>query len=465
MAIDIKKFIKGILVKNDSDITKELEISVASGATTGTKTTVSAAQTANVTVTLPNATTTLVGKDTTDTLTNKTFDADGTGNSITNIENANVKAAAAIALDKLAATTVSRALVSDASGFVSPATTTSTEIGYVNGVTSAIQTQLDAKQLRSTLTTKGDIYVATASNTVVRQGIGSDGHTLQADSTQTNGLKWAAPASVAIGDTVTSATAGSIFYAGAAGILAQDNANLFYDSSLARLGIGTASPSTKLHIYEASADVNQRIEAATNGFSAGLQLRGTNDAGAVFNNVTSTTTSGTEHWYIGGGGVAGTLILKASGTERLRIGSTGRINGSSAIHRTLGASQDTTSTTTAYIESGTYAATATAVSNASAVSTPAVCQWMRVGRVVTVSGYVTVDPVTTAEWQVRLTMPIASAFTNLTQAAGIVTSSFSGANGFGTIEADTVNDELLLKAQTANLSAISWQYHYTYIVA
>jgi hypothetical protein len=41
--------------------------------------------------------------------------------------------------------TVSRALVSDGSGKVAVATTTATEIGYVNGVTSAIQTQLDAK--------------------------------------------------------------------------------------------------------------------------------------------------------------------------------------------------------------------------------------------------------------------------------------------------------------------------------
>ncbi len=85
-----------------------------------------------------------------DTLTNKTFNADGTGNSITNIENADIKAAAAIDLNKLAATTVSRALVSDASGFVSAATTTATEIGYVNGVTSAIQTQLNGKQTLDT---------------------------------------------------------------------------------------------------------------------------------------------------------------------------------------------------------------------------------------------------------------------------------------------------------------------------
>lgn len=45
----------------------------------------------------------------------------------------------------LVAVTASRALVSDGSGFVSAATTTATEIGYINGVTSAIQTQLNAK--------------------------------------------------------------------------------------------------------------------------------------------------------------------------------------------------------------------------------------------------------------------------------------------------------------------------------
>lgn len=40
---------------------------------------------------------------------------------------------------------VSRALVSNALGKVAVATTTSTEIGYLNGVTSAIQTQIDSK--------------------------------------------------------------------------------------------------------------------------------------------------------------------------------------------------------------------------------------------------------------------------------------------------------------------------------
>tara|TARA_R110000824_G_scaffold325527_1_gene512426 strand:+ start:132 stop:923 length:792 start_codon:yes stop_codon:yes gene_type:complete len=60
------------------------------------------------------------------------------------IVNADVNASAAVALTKLAATTVSRALVSDGSGVISPSAVTSTEIGYLDGVTSAIQTQINA---------------------------------------------------------------------------------------------------------------------------------------------------------------------------------------------------------------------------------------------------------------------------------------------------------------------------------
>ena len=78
-----------------------------------------------------------------DTLTNKSIDSDN--NTITNIVNADIKSSAAIVFSKMENLTASRALVSDGSGDVSAATTTSTEIGYVNGVTSAIQTQLDAK--------------------------------------------------------------------------------------------------------------------------------------------------------------------------------------------------------------------------------------------------------------------------------------------------------------------------------
>jgi len=116
--------------------------------------------------------------------------------------------------------TASRAVVSDGSGKVAAATTTSTEIGYVNGVTSAIQTQLDAKQARSTLTTKGDIYVATGSATVTRLPVGTNGQVLTADSAQSEGIKWATAATGAfqfalIRDVKAANTAGGTCTSGA----------------------------------------------------------------------------------------------------------------------------------------------------------------------------------------------------------------------------------------------------------
>ena len=51
------------------------------------------------------------------------------------VNNANIDAAAAIAVSKLAAVTASKALVSDVSGFVSAASTTATQIGYLSAAT------------------------------------------------------------------------------------------------------------------------------------------------------------------------------------------------------------------------------------------------------------------------------------------------------------------------------------------
>lgn len=45
----------------------------------------------------------------------------------------------------------------------------------------------------STATAKGDLLVATASATIARLGVGSDGQVLTADSTQADGMKWATP--------------------------------------------------------------------------------------------------------------------------------------------------------------------------------------------------------------------------------------------------------------------------------
>ena len=101
------------------------------------------ASTADVTIVLPAAADTLIGKATTDTLTNKSIDSDN--NTITNLVNADIKASAAIAFSKMADLTASRALVSDGNGDVSVSAVTNTEIGYLDGVTALIQDQLNTK--------------------------------------------------------------------------------------------------------------------------------------------------------------------------------------------------------------------------------------------------------------------------------------------------------------------------------
>ena len=54
-----------------------------------------------------------------------------------------------------------------------------------------LATDLAAKTDKSTLTNKGDLYVATASSTPARLPVGSNGQVLTADSAQTAGVKWA----------------------------------------------------------------------------------------------------------------------------------------------------------------------------------------------------------------------------------------------------------------------------------
>jgi hypothetical protein len=98
-----------------------------------------------------------------------------------------------------------------ASAAPAPSTVSATEIGYLDGVTSAIQTQLDAKTAKSTLTTTGDIYYASAANTPARLGIGSTDQVLKV----TAGVPaWATPSAggmTLIQETVASANSSISF--------------------------------------------------------------------------------------------------------------------------------------------------------------------------------------------------------------------------------------------------------------
>jgi hypothetical protein len=69
-----------------------------------------------------------------------------------------------------------------------------TEIGYLDGVTSAIQTQINAQIPKSIVDAKGDIIAASAADTVARLAVGANDTVLTADSSTGTGLKWATPA-------------------------------------------------------------------------------------------------------------------------------------------------------------------------------------------------------------------------------------------------------------------------------
>jgi len=86
------------------------------------------------------------------------------------IVDADINSSAAISLSKLENLTTARALVSDGSGDVSVSDVTATEIGYLDGVSSAIQTQLDAKQASDADLTAIGALAKTDGNLIVGNG-------------------------------------------------------------------------------------------------------------------------------------------------------------------------------------------------------------------------------------------------------------------------------------------------------
>jgi len=80
-------------------------------------------------------------------------------------------------------------------------TVSATELGYLDGVTSAVQTQINSKigsasAINPTIVdAKGDLIAATAADTVARLAVGTNNQVLTADSAEATGMKWVTPAS------------------------------------------------------------------------------------------------------------------------------------------------------------------------------------------------------------------------------------------------------------------------------
>ena len=136
----------------------------------------------------------------TQTLTNKTIDADQ--NTITNIENADIKAGAAIERSKIANGTADHVVINSAGGAFS----SEANLSISRGGTGAGSATAGFNAL-SPVTTKGDIITRDVTNNI-RLAVGTDGQVLTADSLEASGIKWATLSGSA-NWTVTSVQTGS----------------------------------------------------------------------------------------------------------------------------------------------------------------------------------------------------------------------------------------------------------------
>jgi len=159
-----------------------------------------------------------------------------------------------------------------------------------------------------------------------------------------NGTSWialgAGGGGMAIGGSITSATAGSVLFAGTSGVLQQDNANFFWDDTNNRLGIGTASPSGILHLRssqpqlivetsEASsfAEVNVSVNP-TSGANGYFRQYGNGASGTAFGLSVSNGTllfSNDSAYLLIGTLKAQNLVFGTNNAERARITAAGRL--------------------------------------------------------------------------------------------------------------------------------------------
>jgi hypothetical protein len=112
------------------------------------------------------------------------------------------------------------------------------------------------------------------------------------------------------------------------------------------------------------------------------------------------------------------------------------------------------------LDYGTYTPTLTNIANLTS-STPAVCSWQRVGDIVVVSGSFTVDALIGGLTSLRMTLPVASNFTSITDASGAGSGVIAESHA---AYADDVNDEVIFRWTSASTASHVVYFMFMYIV-
>jgi hypothetical protein len=163
----------------------------------------------------------------------------------------------------------------------------STEFGYLDGVTSAIQTQINSKQ--ATLVSGTNIKTINSTSL-----LGSGDIAISAN---------------------PSGVSGAIQFSNGSAF-ASDAANLFWDDTNKRLGIGTNAPTTALQINYSSATLNGILINQTGGVGNFSNI-GFANGGTIRSTFGMNLNTGEVRWFNASGGYFATIY--GGGSEAMRI--------------------------------------------------------------------------------------------------------------------------------------------------